>query len=65
MKLQATILALAFAANVKADDICLGDCNTVGGVETCTFKVNRDIYSSEWGYYTFEGCDGTNPTLGK
>ena len=67
MKFQATILALAFAANVKADDICKAKCGTENGERVCRFKVNRDIFAGELGYYTMEGEEdcGVNPTLGK
>ena len=26
-------------------------------------KLKWDIYSSEWGAYTVDGCDGVNPRL--
>jgi len=66
MKFQATILALAFAANVKADNICKAKCGIENGEKVCRYSVNRDIFAGELGYYTMKGEEecGTNPTLG-
>ena len=63
-------LLLALIANTKAapQEICLAKCSTNEGDKECVFKVSRNIFTSELGYYTFEGadgdCGGPNPTLG-
>jgi len=78
MKLSSSIsLLLALIANTKAaqkkvniNSICLAKCSNNGpyGEKECVFKVGIDFFSSELGYYTFEGvdgdCGGPNPTLG-
>ena len=68
-------LLLALIANTKAaqkkvNSICLAKCSNNGpyGEKECVFKVGLDFFSSELGYFTFEGvdgdCGGPNPTLG-
>lgn len=57
-------LLLSSAQNSAAD--CLGACSTTdSGEKVCTFTVKLDLHASELGYYHFEECAGTNPTLGK
>mmetsp|Transcript_30403 Transcript_30403/g.29301 ORF Transcript_30403/g.29301 Transcript_30403/m.29301 type:complete len:411 (-) Transcript_30403:147-1379(-) len=61
-KIQA-ITALFFSNlyfYVDAADPCQATC--VGN--ECTFKVTVNLYSGETGYYEFEGCEGSSPTLG-
>ena len=36
-------------------------CEGTDGI--CRVMVSVDLYAGEWGYYTFEGCEGVNPTL--
>ena len=61
-------LLLSSAQNSAADGHlpCLGACSTTdSGEKECTFTVKLDLHASELGYYHFEECAGTNPTLGK
>eukprot|EP00816_Leptocylindrus_hargravesii_P003490 CAMPEP_0196809772 /NCGR_PEP_ID=MMETSP1362-20130617/9657_1 /TAXON_ID=163516 /ORGANISM="Leptocylindrus danicus, Strain CCMP1856" /LENGTH=188 /DNA_ID=CAMNT_0042184551 /DNA_START=72 /DNA_END=635 /DNA_ORIENTATION=+ len=60
------ILQAAVASRGRAaSHLCLGTCTTNdGGVKECTFTVKVDLHASELGYYTFDECTGTNPTIG-
>lgn len=57
--IEALLLSSLFVVGY-AEDICQATC--VG--DECTFKVKVNLFAGETGYYEFEGCDGTNPTLG-
>lgn len=60
------MLASASITGVAGADLCLGSCGTnANGNKECTFNVKIDLHASEFGYFYFEECEGTNPTLGK
>lgn len=44
--------------------LCLPECTGTGTNEVCIFNAKLNIYASETGYYEFDGCEGTQPTLG-
>jgi len=52
------------AKNPSVSSICHGSCDESGGVKVCTFKFKVNLYASELGYFTVEGCEGVMPTLG-
>ena len=55
------ILTTALLANAAAATIEFGkDCDKTAATEI-VLKVN--MYSSEWGMYEVEGCDGVGPKL--
>jgi len=64
-------LILVLAVTAHADDAiatngeyCRGDCTKdASGNERCTFTTELNFYASEWGYYSFKECEGTNPVL--
>jgi len=60
------VALLSSAHNAAADGHmpCLGACSTTGGEKECTFTVKLDLHAGELGYFHFEECTGTNPTLG-
>ena len=60
-----SILSSASITGVAAD-LCLGSCGTnEAGNKECTFNVRVDLFASERGFYYFDECEGTNPTLGE
>jgi len=61
----AVVAALcATSGNAVTPSLCLGSCDSEKGYKECTFNVKLDLSASELGYYSFDGCAGTNPTLG-
>ena len=61
------VFSSASIAGVEAEaDLCLGSCETnAAGNKECVFHVKVDLHASERGYYYFDECEGTNPTLGE
>ncbi len=60
------LIVFAVKTGFAASDVCLGDCTTsTGGSKQCTFTVKLDLFAGELGYFAFEECIGTNPTLGE
>ena len=65
MFLNLSLLSFAtLASRSYAQDLCYGNCEDVNGEKTCTFKLKVDLYASELGYFTVNGCEGIMPTLG-
>uniref|UniRef100_A0A7S2LG87 DUF305 domain-containing protein n=1 Tax=Leptocylindrus danicus TaxID=163516 RepID=A0A7S2LG87_9STRA len=64
------VLSSLFIANdiaMAQTSICESDnceTNSDTGAKTCTFTTKVDLYAGELGYYTFDECTGTNPTIG-
>ena len=60
------MLASASITGVVGADLCLGTCETnANGNKECKFNVKVDLHAGELGYFYFEECEGTNPTLGE
>lgn len=65
MFVNLSLLSFAMLASRSyAQDLCYGNCEDVNGEKTCTFTLKVDLYASELGYFTVNGCEGIMPTLG-
>ena len=63
MRVMTCVAASAALLAPSADALCHAQCKTVNNQKECTYKFRLSVFASETGYYSVDGCEGTQPTL--